>query len=142
MQLVEIANDLEHIADRIASDVVTSARKRIDEHAVIRPESMGHVRTFHQEVSKALAGALEAVTKHDPDMAAQVRGMKREVSQIAQVIERESFRQLPAQKGTGVLGYVREVELLEILDGIFKIARRIARSELHSKDAATAAAEA
>ncbi len=131
MQLVEIANDLEHIADRIATDMVTSARKRIEEHAAIRPESTGHVRTFHQEVAKALAGALQAVTTHDPNLAAQVRGMKREVSQIAHTIERESFHELPAHKGTGVLGYVREVELLEILDGVFKIARRIARSELN-----------
>jgi phosphate:Na+ symporter len=131
MQLVEIANDLEHIADRVATDMVTSARKRIEEHALIRPESTGHVRSFHQEVSKALAGAVEAVTTHDPELAAQVRGMKREVSQIARDIERESFRELPGHKGSGVLGYVREVELLEILDGIFKIARRIARSELN-----------
>jgi phosphate:Na+ symporter len=142
MQLVEIANDLEHIADRVATDMVTSARKRIDEHAVIRPESAGHVRTFHQEVSKALAGALKAVTDHDADLAAQVRGMKREVSQIAHNIERASFRELPAQKGTGVLGYVREVELLEILDGIFKIARRIARSEIHLKQPSSDAAAA
>lgn len=142
MQLVEIANDLEHIADRVATDMATSARKRIDEHAVIRPESTDHVETFHQEVSRALAGALKAVTDHDTDLAAQVRGMKREVSQIAQDIERESFRELPAQKGTGIHGYVREVELLEILDGIFKIARRIARSEISLKESSRAAAAA
>jgi hypothetical protein len=28
------------------------------------------------------------------------------------------------------MGYVREVEFLEILDGVFRIARRIARSQL------------
>lgn len=130
MQLVEIANDLEHIADRIASDVVTSARKRIDERAAIRPESVARITLFYGEVAKALAGALEAVAKHDAALAADVRGMKREVSQIAREIERESFGHLPAKRGESVLGYVREVELLEILDGIFKIARRIARSEL------------
>lgn len=140
MQLVEIANDLEHIADRIAADMVTSARKRIEEHAAIRPEAASHVRAFHDEVARALAGALDAVMRHDPDVAAQVRGMKREVAQIAHTIERESFRQLPGQKVAGVLGYVREVELLEILDGVFKIARRIARSELQT--AKPAAAEA
>jgi len=144
MQLVEIANDLEHVADRIAADMVTSARKRIDEHAVIHPESTGHVRAFHHEVAKALAGALDAVARHDLDLAAKVRAMKREVSHIAQRVESESFRQLPAQKGTGVLAYVREVELMEILDGVFKVARRIARSELQlqkpDKIAAVAAA--
>ncbi len=142
MQLVEIANDLEHVADRIASDMVTSARKRIDEHAVIRAESSGQVRTFHQEVSKALAGAMEAVMQHDTELAAQVRAMKREAVQIVREIERQSFRQLPGQKGSGVIAYVREVELLEILDGIFKIARRIARSELQTAEPAAAAAKA
>ncbi len=143
MQLVEIANDLEHVADRIAADMVISARKRIDEHAAIRPEAAGHVRTFHGEVAKALAGALDAVRRHDLEVATEVRGMKREVSQIARQIEEESFRQLlPGQKAAGVLSYVREVELLEILDGVFKIARRIARSELQTAGPKTAASEA
>jgi phosphate:Na+ symporter len=135
MQLVEIANDLEHIADRVASDVVTSARKRIDERAAIRPESVERITLFYGEVAKALAGALQAVAKHDAVLAAEVRGMKREVSQIAREIERQSFDRLPAKRGESVLGYVREVELLEILDGIFKIARRIARSELQVGEA-------
>ena len=136
MQLVQIANDLEQIADRIASDVMTSARKRIDEHTAIRPESAERIAAFYGQVAKALAGALQAVAKHDADLAAAIRGMKREVSQVAHEIERESFGQLPAKEGEGVLGYVREVELLEILDGIFKIARRIARSELPVTDTA------
>lgn len=139
MQLVEIANDLEHVADRVASDIVTSARKRLDERASIQPGSAEQITTFHAEVAKALAGALEAVKKHDRDLAEAIRGMKQEVSQIAREIERESFSHLPTQKGAGVLGYVREVELLEILDGVFKIARRIARSELKLTEPADAA---
>ncbi|NIA69802.1 Na/Pi cotransporter family protein [Pelagibius litoralis] len=138
MQLVEIANDLEHVADRVASDIVTSARKRIDERATIRADSIEHINTFYAEVARALSGALAAVMTHDRNAAAGVRGMKRGVSQIARAIERDSFLQLPAGKGPGVHGYVREVELLEILDGVFKIARRIARSELHLADAIAA----
>lgn len=135
MQLVEIANDLEHIADRVASDIVTSARKRIDEHASISTDSAEHIDTFYAEVARALSGALDAVMTHDRDAAEGVRGMKRGVSQIARAIERDSFLQLPDQKSTDVHGYVREVELLEILDGVFKIARRIARSEIYLADA-------
>jgi phosphate:Na+ symporter len=139
MQLVQIANDLEHIADRVAADIVTSTRKRLDERATIRPGAVAHIRAYHAEVAKALAGALEAVMKEDRKLAASVRRMKREVSEIARELETEGFQNLPAESKSGVLGYVREVELLEIYDGIFKISRRIARTQLKNGGRSNAA---
>ncbi len=40
---------------------------------------------------------------------------------------------------SGIGRYVREVELLELLDGIFKTARRIARSQIERAEVAPAA---
>jgi phosphate:Na+ symporter len=45
-------------------------------------------------------------------------------------IGRERFGHVRDGAKGALMGYVREVELVEILDGIFKTARRIARSEL------------
>lgn len=130
MQLVEVANDLEHIGDRVATDVVTSARKRLDEHAVVSEPAVTAIMTLHQEVDKALEDALTAFRTKDEKLAATVRHMKGEVAAIARSIGREGVSHLAADPAHRLMSYVREVELLEILDGVFKIARRIARTQL------------
>ncbi len=138
MQLVEIANDLEHIGDRIASDIVISTRKRLDENVAIGPESAAQIERVYQQVEKALSCALDAVLKQDIELATAVRRMKRELSKVTRDIEQKSFHQLREKKGDSVLAYVRAAEILEILDGIFKTARRIARSELQVAKASEA----
>lgn len=130
MQLIEVANDLEHIGDRVATDVVTSARKRLDEHTVVSKAAITAITTLHHEVTRALEDALTAVRTEDEKLAATVRSMKREVAAIARSIERAGVSDLAADPSHHLMRYVREVELLEILDGVFKIARRIARSQL------------
>lgn len=130
MQLVSVANDLEHVADRIATDITISAHKRLNENAPIGPEAARHVGAYHAKVAMALDQAVEAVVREDAELAAHVRGMKREVVGMSRDINREWFGQPHSQQKSSLMGYVREVELVEILDGIFKISRRIARSQL------------
>jgi phosphate uptake regulator len=109
---------------------VTSARKRLDERTVVSEPAIKAITTLHQEVTNALEDALIAVRTEDEQLAATVRHMKREVAAITRSIERESVSHLTADPSHRLMSYVREVELLEILDGVFKIARRIARSQL------------
>ena len=131
MRLAEVANDLEHIADRISTDIVTSARKRIMARVQLPPSALGPVMQLHGEVADALRESVKAVVDNDAVLATRVRTMKREVGLLAQQIESESVKRMSANPKAGLTGYVREVELLEILDGIFKLARRIARSQLN-----------
>jgi phosphate:Na+ symporter len=130
MRLAEVANDLEHVADRIATDIVTSARKRIVARVQLPPTALKPVMRLHGEVAAALRESVKAVVDNDDVLAAKVRAMKRGVGLIAQQIESESVKRLSADPKAGLTSYVREVELIEILDGIFKLARRIARSQL------------
>ncbi len=130
MHLVAMTNDLEHLADRIATDMTTSARKRLDERVVIAGDAASRIAGYHAEVLRALRDAVAAVTSGDRELASTVRSMKHGVSDMASQISRERFGRIPGGAETVVRGYVREVELLEILDGIFKIARRIARTQL------------
>jgi phosphate:Na+ symporter len=131
LQLVEIANDLEHLGDRVATDLITSANKRLEEGVAVSPESARQISEFHGEVSRALAKAIEAVVSQDADIATQVRHLKKQVNSFSSRIERERFKNVGKEPGASVRAYVREVECLEILDGIFKIARRIARTQLN-----------
>ncbi|MEP3047926.1 MAG: Na/Pi cotransporter family protein [Roseibium sp.] len=130
MQLVGVANDLEHVADRIATDITTSTRKRIDENAPIDRLAANHISLYHAEVSRALGQSIEAVATENADLAGSVRNMKQEVVSMARDIGRERFGEVHTGTSGTLMGYVREIELVEILDGIFKISRRIARSQL------------
>lgn len=46
MQIVSVANDLEHIADVIGSHMVTSTRKRMDEVTHISPDTAKRLSVF------------------------------------------------------------------------------------------------
>ena len=130
MRLAEVANDLEHIADRIATDMMTSARKRIEARTTMQPSTLESMTRLNDEVAAALRDAAKAVAEDDDELARQVRSMKRGVSAIERMIEAESVNRLGTAPKAGLTAYVREIELIEILDGIFKQARRIARSQL------------
>ena len=65
MALSRIANDLEHIGDLIATGLVTSARKRLDEGVVISPETAHGLAELHGAVMVALDGVLAALDEQD-----------------------------------------------------------------------------
>jgi phosphate:Na+ symporter len=130
MTLIQIANDLEHIGDRLAIDLTTSARKRIDEGVVVSEATAEAITEFHGEVVKALDGALDSVAGMDAEIAARVRAMKGSVGKLGREIATHGVTRLAANAPLRLETYAREMELIEILDGIFKVARRIARSQL------------
>lgn len=133
MQLVSVANDLEHIADVIGSHMVTSTRKRIDEGARISPDTAKRLGDYYSAVARALEGAVQSVVTENVETANAVRDMKDKVLEMSRYISRTRFERI--KNADGAIGrYVREVELLELLDGIFKTARRIARSQIERKE--------
>jgi phosphate:Na+ symporter len=129
MQLAEIANDLEHIGDRIATSMVTSAQKRIDEDVNISPQTAQILTEYHAFVVAALNDALQAVTKEDDELAKEVTRRKKSFTAMSQKFVEHGFGRLTADEPNRLKTYAREVEVREILDGVFTIVRRIARSQ-------------
>jgi phosphate:Na+ symporter len=132
MQLVETANDLEHVGDQIATDMVRSAMKRIDEGVRVSEQTARVLEDYHANVSSALDDALKAVAKQNPKLAKQVRRSKQEMTEQSRTIAEHALYRLTADEPNRLHTYVREMELVEILDGIYQIARRIARTQLKS----------
>lgn len=129
MQLAEITNDLEHIGDRIATSMVTSAQKRIDEDVNVSAQTAQMLAEYHAFVVAALNDALQAVTKEDADMAKEVSRRKKTFSALSRRFIEHGFGRLTADEPNRLKTYAREVEVVEILDGVFTIVRRIARSQ-------------
>ena len=128
--LIKIGNDLEHIGDLIATSMVTSARKRIDEDVVISPATAAVIARLHGEVLEALDGVMQALEAQDAGMAADVRKRKAEFSALVEDIAGYEIERLRADEPKRLHTYAREIELTETLDDIFKIVRRIARTEI------------
>ena len=133
MQLVSIANDLEHIGDRIATSMVMSAKKRIDEDVTVSPETAELLNDFHEVVSSTLDDAIRSVTKQKPKLAKKVRLRKKDFLELSQSIAEHGFGRLTADEPNRLNTYAREMEVVEILEGVFIIARRIARTQLKTE---------
>lgn len=130
MGLIRIANDLEHIGDLVATGMVTSARKRIEENVDISPATASVIASLHKEVVDALDGVLVAMENQDTDRATKVREMKSGFSNLIEEIARHEVERLRTDEPRRLHTYAREIELTETLDDIFKIIRRIARTEI------------
>jgi len=130
MQLVETANDLEHVGDRIATGMVRSAMKRIEEDVRVSEQTADVLEDYHARVSSALDDALKAVAKQKPKLARQVQQGKQEMTEQSRTIAEHALYRLTADEPNRLNTYVREMEFVEILDGIYKIVRRIARTQI------------
>ena len=84
-------------------------------------------------MTRALESAVQSVITENVETANAVRDMKDEVLEMSRYISRTRFDRI--KSADGAIGrYVLEVELLELLDGIFKNARRIARSQIEREE--------
>jgi len=129
MQLAEMANGLEYIGDRIATGMVTSANKRIDEEVQVSPQTAEVLNNYHALVSKTLDDALKAVVNQDSMLADQVRKRKKDLSRMAREITAHGLDRLTADEPNRLQTYAREMEVIEILDGVFTVARRMAQTQ-------------
>jgi phosphate:Na+ symporter len=130
MNLVEVANDLEHIGDRIATGMVISAHKRIDEDVNVSAATAEVLIEYHATVLETLDDALKSVAKQKPKLARRVRGRKKDFSQLSRSIAAHGFDRLTADAPNRLKTYAREMEVVELLEGVFTVARRIARTQI------------
>ncbi len=129
MQLVEVANDLEQIGDRIATALVTSARKRIDEEVRVSEQTAAILGEYHAYLVTALRDAVQAVAEGNAELAREVGHRKKGFRERTHQLMVHGIQRLTASEPNRLQTYAREMDVMEILDGTFNIVRRIARSQ-------------
>jgi phosphate:Na+ symporter len=129
VQLVQVANALEQIGDRIATGLVTSARKRIDEDVTVSPQTAAVLNDYHQFVLTAVNDAIKAVTTQDNALAKDVRKRRKDFNRLSRDLTEYGLDRLTADEPNRLHTFVREMEVMEIFEIVFSIARRIAGSQ-------------
>jgi len=132
--LLEVANSIEYIGDRVAIDIATSARKRVAEGGKQDIERTAQLENIQRNIATSLEDAIRSVVEHDNELASDVRKRKVGIKRLRQEFERGSADRLAVDKAD-LTAYIREMELLEILNAIFRTARAIARVQLAEKKA-------
>ena len=129
MQLAEITNGLEYIGDRIATGMVTSAMKRIDEEVNVSAQTAEVLSGYHTQVADTLDLAMKAVVKQNAELAREVKKRKKDTSRMSRSIAAHGLDRLTADEPNRLKTYAREMEVMELLDGIFVASRRIAKTQ-------------
>lgn len=130
MALSRIANDLEHIGDLIATGLVTSARKRIEEGVVISAPTAHALAELHGAVMVALDGVMVALDAQDGSRAQVVRDTRDAFSERMDQVVRYGTERLGTEAPKRPMTYAREIEITQSLDDIYMIILRIARIEM------------
>lgn len=128
MELLQIANDFEFIADRISTDMVTSFGKSIKEGVVVSDVTARVIGNFHKTIMSAFDNTLVAVGEQDGEIAAKVRSKKHQVVKLKQQLSKHGVDRLTADAPRRLATYTREIELVELLNNIYRTLRRIAGS--------------
>lgn len=127
--LIHIANDLEQLGDHIATRIVTSATKRQQEHVVISSVTVTAIADLHAKILYALKQTLMALEEEDRAGAERTRAMKQDLSETLEAIAAHEIKRLQTDEPRRLVTYAREIELIGILDDIFRITRRIAATQ-------------
>ncbi|MBL4902720.1 MAG: Na/Pi cotransporter family protein [Desulfocapsa sp.] len=133
VNLIQTANGLERIGDIIATDLVVSSTKRINENVIASEQTVKVLMSFHNEVVKALDSVLKAVSNGDKKLAKNVKSIKDDVARMNKEITRHKILRLTADAPNRISTYAREVEVVDIFDNIFRIVRRISRLQAPPK---------
>ena len=129
VQLVQVSNALEQICDRIATTLVASAQKRIEDEVIVSPQTAEVLNDFHGQVLAALNDALKAIVNQDAELAKEVRRRRKEFSRLSRDVIEHGLDRLTADEPNRLNTYAREMEVMEIFDSVFSTARRIARTQ-------------
>ncbi|NNG03771.1 MAG: Na/Pi cotransporter family protein [Inquilinus sp.] len=129
MELLQVANHLEQIGDIIETNLVTTGRHRIEEGVVVSEATRGVIQRYFDEVSQAFKASIKAVREQDREAARTVKRMKKDMASLAEETARYELGRLVADEPNRLQTFTREMEMIESLSRIYRMCRKIARTQ-------------
>lgn len=127
MRLMQAANQVEQMGDLVEINLVQLGKRMTGEKVEISEFTKQLLRDYHDRVGDALEGAVEALRTGDRDRALAIRAMKPDMAKRSADTVRHTMRRLSAEEPNRLQTYTREMELLENLNRIFRLSRRLAK---------------
>ncbi len=129
MNLLQVANNVEQIGDIIETNLVTIGQRRIEEDVTVSDATKEVIERYHKEVATALKTAIQSVREEDQSAALKVKGMKRNMAQLAEETARYQVTRLVANEPNRLRTFTREMEVIENLSRIYRLCRKIAKTQ-------------
>ncbi len=129
MELLQVANHLEQIGDIIETNLVTTGRRRIEEGVVVSKATLDVIQRYFDEVSQAFKASVNSVREQDRKAARRVKRMKKDMAALAEETARYELGRLVADEPNRLQTFTREMEMIETLSRIYRMCRKIARTQ-------------
>jgi phosphate:Na+ symporter len=130
LKLMEAVSDLENIGDTIETNLVDLGFDRLKEGLSISQPTREVLLGFHEVVTKAFMGAVQAVSQNNVEVARSVTEMKDEISRMADSAAAHQARRLVAAEPKRIPAYTIEIDIIEKQKRIYYFAKRMAKSVL------------
>ena len=132
--LMDKANQFAHIGDIIKTNLVRTGKRLLADEIIISQTTQEMLMKFHAQASLALTGAAAAVRDRDIELAGNVIHMKRGMARLATRAARHEAERLVADQPNRLRTYTREIEIVENLNHIFNLCRRIAKTIIETDE--------
>ncbi|MEA3290984.1 MAG: Na/Pi cotransporter family protein [Pseudomonadota bacterium] len=130
LKLMAAISDLENIGDTIETNLVALGYDRIGAGISISAPTRKVLTAFHDVVKKACAGAIQAVSQNNRQVAQLVVGMKDEISDLADSAAAHQAQRLVADEPNRIPAYTIEIDIIEKLKRMYYFAMRMAETVL------------
>lgn len=129
MNLLQVANNLEQVGDILETNMVRIGLRCIEEQVVVSDETKAVIERYQARVSQALSTAVSAVRDKNRQLALDVKNMKQSITDLAEDTARHHAARLIVNEPNRLQTFTREIEIVENLSRIYRLCRKIARTE-------------
>jgi len=129
VDLLQVVNYLEQIGDIIETNLVRIGRGRIEQNVVVSKKTQKVIQNYYAEVARALDAAVKAASEDDKAAALIVKNMKKTMAQLAQQSAQYQVERLVVDEPNRLETFTNEMEIFESLSRIYRLCRKIARTE-------------
>ncbi len=136
---IQVANNLESIGDMIEDNMFEIGRKRLESGVTISDGTAQQFEELHAKVAWAVRLACQAFDGGNSRLALEVAEAKREVTLLADTLERRLSTRVGASESHRRALYQLESELIEYLKRVYYFAKRIAKATVSLEEASATA---
>ncbi len=126
--LLQTVNRFENIGDIIGDNMATLGSKRMEEGIVVSEATQKVLGNYHSQVSEALKRTAGLIVSGDMGASAEINAMRKEMVAIRMEAAEHEIERLTADAPNRLRTYTLEREIIDHMNDIYRICRRIARS--------------